>query len=77
MALFIDVHEGLHLPAEAIAELAKGETDEFGVRQVELYYNDAGVAYCLLDGPDADAIRNHHEALGVQCGPVQQVGSLH
>lgn len=32
--------------------------DEFGVRQVELYHNDAGKAYCLLEGPDAESIRS-------------------
>lgn len=73
----MDVHEGLHFPAEAITALTKGETDEFGVHQVELYYNDDGVAYCLLDGPDEDAIRKHHETLGVSCGAVHQVGGLH
>ena len=28
-----------------------------GVRQVELYHNTDGNVYCLLDGPDEDAIR--------------------
>jgi hypothetical protein len=34
--------------------------DEFGMRQVELFHNPEGQMYCLLDGPDEDAIRKHH-----------------
>jgi len=32
--------------------------------------------YCLLDGPDEQAIRDHHAAAGVPCGDVHQVDSL-
>jgi len=46
------------------------------VRQVELYHNGDGKVYCLLDGPDEQAIRAHHAALGVPCGDVHQVDSL-
>jgi hypothetical protein len=77
----MDYHDDLKLPPEAIEQLAAGAragtADEFGVRQVELYYNnDDGKAYCLLEGPDEEAIRSHHHALGVSCGDVQQVDSL-
>jgi len=30
------------------------------MRQVELFHNPEGQMYCLLDGPDEDAIRKHH-----------------
>jgi|HubBroStandDraft_3_1064219.scaffolds.fasta_scaffold109990_2 hypothetical protein len=51
------------------------KTDRFGVRQIELYHNQRKV-YCLLEGPDEEAIRRHHAALGVPCGDVHQVDSL-
>ena len=77
MALFMDFHEDLKLPAEAIAQIAEdARADRFGVRQVELYHNPDGTVYCLLEGPDEDAIRQHHAALGVPCGDVHQVSSL-
>ncbi len=80
MTLFIDFHEDLKLPAEAIAQIANdtraGRADQFGVRQVELYHNPDGKVYCLLEGPDEDAIRQHHAALGVPCGDVHQVAPL-
>jgi hypothetical protein len=46
------------------------------VRQIELYHNADGKVYCLLEGPDEEAIRNHHEALNVPCGDVHRVDSL-
>ena len=80
LARFMDFHEDLKLPAEAIAQITEdtrnARADRFGVRQIELYHNPDGKVYCLLEGPDEDAIRQHHAALGVPCGDVHQVNSL-
>jgi Protein of unknown function (DUF4242) len=77
---FMDFHQDLKLPAEAIEQIADdarhARSDQFGVRQLELYYNSEGAVYCLLEGPDADAIRRHHAALGVPCNDVHQVDGL-
>jgi Protein of unknown function (DUF4242) len=80
MARFMDFHEDLKPPADAIAQIAddarNARADQFGVRQIELYHNPGGQVYCLLDGPDEQAIRDHHAALGVPCGDVHEVDSL-
>lgn len=80
MPKFVDVHEDLKLPQDAIdkftQEARDGTTDEFGVSQVELYHNPEGHAVCILDAPDEDAVRKHHDALGVPCGDVNQIYSL-
>jgi len=80
MPRYMDFHQDLKLPADAIAQIADdtrhGRADEFGVRQVELYHNAGGAVYCLLEGPDEEAIRRHHAALGVPCGDVHQIDSL-
>ena len=80
MPRFMDYHDDLKLPDAAIQQIGDdtkaGKADEFGVRQVELYHNPDGKVYCLLEGPDEDAIRNHHAALGVPCGDVHQVSGL-
>jgi hypothetical protein len=80
MPRFMDFHDDLKLPADAVASIAQGakdgDTDAFGVHQVELYHNADGKVYCLLEGPDEDAIRKHHEALGVPCGDVHQVEGI-
>jgi hypothetical protein len=80
MPRFMDFHQDLKLPAEAIAQIAAdarhARADQFGVRQIELYHNGDGTVYCLLDGPDEEAIRRHHAALEVPCGDVHRVDSL-
>jgi len=80
MARFMDFHEDLKLPAEAIDQITKDtkeqKADQFGVRQVELFHNAEGKVYCLLDAPDAEAVRKHHAALGVPCGDVHEVKGL-
>ena len=80
MPTFMDYHDDLKLPAEAIASIAEGarnaDKDEFGVRQIELYHNPEGKVYCLLEAPDADAVRKHHAALDVPCGEVHEVNQL-
>ena len=80
MPRFMDYHENLKLPDEAIAQIADDtrneRADEFGVRQVESFHNPQGQVYCLLDGPDEDAIRKHHAALGVDCGAVHRVDGI-
>lgn len=80
MPRFMDYHEDLKLPAEAIEQIGQGArdgaTDGFGVRQVELFHNPDGKVYCLLDAPDEDAVRKHHAALDVPCGDVHRVDSL-
>jgi hypothetical protein len=73
MPQFMDFHDDLKLPAEAIAQITADtrdkRADEFGVRQVELYHNDDGKVYCLLEAP-------HHAALGVDCGAVHRVDGI-
>jgi hypothetical protein len=77
---FMDFHDDLKLPKEAVDQIAQDakdrKTDEFGVRQIELFHNAEGKVYCLLDAPDADAVRHHHAALGLQCGDVNEVSQL-
>ena len=53
-------------------ETKKGVYDEYGVRQLELYYGDDGV-YCLLEAPDKEAVRKHHQG---NCGEIHEVESL-
>ncbi len=80
MPTFMDFHDDLKLPPEAIDQIAhdahEHRSDEFGVRQVELFHNADGKVYCLLEAPDAEAVRRHHEAIGVPCGEVHEVSGL-
>jgi hypothetical protein len=77
---FMDYHDDLKLPDETIQQITQEtkdeKADEFGVRQIELFHNPDGKVYCLLEAPDADAVRSHHAALGLSCGQVHQVSRL-
>ena len=76
----MDFHDDMKLPAAIVDQITDdtkdGKADRFGVRQVELYHNSDGKVYCLLEAPDADAVRQHHEALGVPCGDVHEVQGI-
>jgi hypothetical protein len=76
----MDFHDDPKLPDQAIQQITHDtkdkRADEFGVRQVELFHNTDGKVYCLLEAPDAEAVRKHHEALGVPCGDVHEVSGL-
>ena len=80
LPLFMDYHDELKLPAEAIQQIAEEakaqKSDQFGVRQAELFHNADGKVYCLLEAPNADAVRQHHAALGVGCGEVHEVRGI-
>ena len=80
MPKFMDFHDELVLPEQAVTDIRQqtreGATDEFGVRQIELFHNPDGKVYCLLDAPDEEAVRKHHAALDVPCGDVHRVESL-
>jgi hypothetical protein len=76
----MDFHDDLKLPDQAIQQITQEtkeqKSDQFGVRQVELFHNPDGKVYCLLEAPDAEAVRKHHEALGVPCGEVHEVSGI-
>lgn len=80
MPRFMDYHPDLKLPEEAIEHIAddarNARSDQFGVRQIELFHNAEGQVYCLLEAPDEQAVRAHHAALGVPCGEVHPIASL-
>ncbi len=80
MPKYMDVHADLKLPPEMVdrlrKETAEKKADQFGVTQLELYYNQDGMVYCLLDAPDQQAVRNHHQGAGVACGDIHLVESL-
>ena len=80
MPTYMDFHSDLKLPPEAIRQIGQGAldgtTDEFGVRQIELFHNADGKVYCLLEAPDETAVHKHHAALDVSCGEVHQVTAL-
>ena len=78
MPKFMDFHPDYQVSPEGIAQLrqqtVQGTSDQYGVRQLELFYSPDGKGiYCLLEGPDETAVRNHHNG---KCNEVIRVESL-
>jgi Protein of unknown function (DUF4242) len=78
MPRFMDFHADMALAPEQVVRLREktlaGNVDQYGVRQVDLFYSPDGQGiYCLLEAPDEDAVRDHHHG---NCGEVVKVESL-
>ena len=70
MPLFMDTHQGTELPDEVNrkvkARVKSGEKDDYGVIDHGVIIDrDAGEMHCVLEAPDAEAVRKHHEWLNV------------
>jgi len=78
MPKFMDFHADMALAPQQVARLRQetlaGTVDQYGVRQVDLFYSPNGKGiYCLLEAPDEDAVRDHHHG---NCGEVVKVESV-
>lgn len=73
MPIFLDVHK-LPFSEANLKELCESPTDEYGVRHLNLFYNkQAKICFCLLEGPDMDAIEKHHAKAGIKCEWITEV----
>ena len=69
MPKFIDYHAKMpEMPPEAVQQMAErikaGQTDEFGVKPINVLMGTGGQAYCMTHAPDAEAVRKSHAAAG-------------
>ena len=65
MPIFMDTHK-VPFTKEHLQELCASPRDEFGVAHVDLLFNkDANVCFCVLDAPNEEAVRKHHEKANV------------
>ena len=67
MPKFIDYHAKMpEMPPEAVQQVADrikvGQTDEFGVKAINVLMGSGGQAYCMTHAPDAEAVRKSHAA---------------
>ena len=65
-----DVHEKELQLAQSLPE------DEFGVVHVNIHYNkEEDRCYCLLEAPDKESVKKHHEKVGIDCEFIVEVNS--
>lgn len=77
--IYIDSHRGLKLDGQMkdamVSGIKAGGRDEFGVKGLNLFYNDSR-AFCLTDAPSGDAVRQSHEGKGINCDEIVEVKTL-
>jgi hypothetical protein len=68
MPKFIDHHEMRDVAPEMAAGIAErikaGDTDEHGVKGLNVFMGKDGTAFCLSEAPDTDAVIKAHESHG-------------
>ena len=73
MPIFLDVHK-ISLKEDHLKELVDSPIDEFGVKHINLIYNDKNdVCFCLLDAPDHESVVKHHDKVNIQCEWIMEV----
>jgi L-rhamnose mutarotase len=68
MPIYLDGHDMKGLSQNDIEKTINSKTDEFGVTNLELFYNkDENKLYCILEAPNEEAVWKHHEKFGIKC----------
>ncbi len=76
MPKFLDSHGLQGAEPEELKKAQNEPKDEFGVSVLNVIYSeDEDRMYCLLDAPNKDAIKKHHEKLGYKCDSILEVES--
>ncbi|HYY86967.1 MAG TPA: nickel-binding protein [Nitrososphaeraceae archaeon] len=74
MPRFLDAHRLMGLDEEALRNLQNAPPDEFGIKAVNLMYNqEEDKFYFLTDGPNKEAIQKHHNKRGFNCEWITEV----
>jgi Protein of unknown function (DUF4242) len=74
MPRFLDAHRLRGLDPETLRNLQNAPPDEFGVKAVNLIYNQyEDKFFCLTDGPSKEAVEKHHNKHGLSCEWITEV----
>ena len=59
---------------EMLRKLQQSPTDEFGITHINMMYNkEDDKFFCLLEGPNREAVENHHNKYGVKYEWITEV----
>ena len=76
MPKFLDSHDLKGAKPETLRKLQNEPKDEFGVIHLNIIFSeDEDKCYCLLEAPDKEAIKKHHEKAGYKCDYILEVNS--
>jgi len=59
---------------ETLEKLQNEPEDEFGVKHLNMIYSEEeDKMYCILNAPNKEAIKKHHDKLGYKCDFILEV----
>jgi hypothetical protein len=74
MPRYLDVHTLGNFSEETLKKLQASPKDEFGIIHVNLIFNkEEDKFFCILDGPNKEAVQKHHQKAGLECDWVMEV----
>ncbi len=74
MPKFLDVHPLKGVDEVTLRKFQNAPADEFQVKAINLMYNyDIDKFYCLLEAPNKQAIKDHHDKYGFECEWITEV----
>jgi hypothetical protein len=74
MPRFLDAHRLMGLDPETLRNLQNAPPDEFGVKAVNLIYNQMKTnSFALLTAPSKEAVEKHHNKHGLSCEWITEV----
>ncbi len=76
MPKYMDTHEMGTFSEGTLRELQNAPADEFGVTHHDILFSkDNDKIWCVLDAPDEESVRKHHEKAGIDVDWVTRVES--
>jgi len=76
MPKYIDSHPMGSLTPEVLRHLQKAPKDEFGVTHHDILFNKKeNKVFCVLDAPNEESIRKHHDRAGIHVEWVEEIES--
>ena len=70
----MDSHALKGTKPETLEKLQNEPKDEFGVKHLNLIYSEnEDRMYCVLEAPNKEAVKNHHDKLGYKCDFIMEV----
>jgi hypothetical protein len=74
MPKFLDAHALKGTDEETLRNLQKAPADEFGIKHVNLMYNqEEDKFFCLTEAPNKEALEKHHGKYGFNCEWITEV----
>jgi Protein of unknown function (DUF4242) len=74
MPKFLDVHPLKGLDEKTLRKLQSPPVDEFGIKHVNLMYNqEEDRFYCLLEAPNKQAVEDHYNKHCMECEWIIEV----